>query len=151
MGCRGRKTLKKVIRRVVRMYEQVETGQNYDKVAQLLATYRGLAARMANVRAGTQGKIDRRLEQLGERIGIALEELTDMERMALTCWKEGVIKGTYEADIDEITSKPYVSIRRIDRWTEEHDLTEDYAEEEEATAASDTTSEQLRYFLNKLE
>ena len=51
--------------------DRVETGQNYDKVAQLLATYRGLAARMANARAGTQGKIDRRLEQLGERIGIA--------------------------------------------------------------------------------
>ena len=150
MGCRGRETLKKVIRRVVRMYEQVETGQNYDKVAQLLATYRGLAARMANARSRTQGKIDRRLEQLGERIGIALEELTDMERMALTCWKEGVTKGTYEVDVDEITAKPYVSIRRVDRWTEEHDLTENY-EEEEATTASDTTSEQLRYFLNKLE
>ena len=133
------------------MYEQVETGQNYDKVAQLLATYRGLAARMANARARTQGKIDRRLEQLGERIGIALEELTDTERMALTCWKEGVMKGIYEVDVDEITAKPYVSIRRVDRWTEEHDLTEDNAEEEEATTASDTTSEQLRYFLNKLE
>jgi hypothetical protein len=133
------------------MYEQVETGQNYHKVAQLLATYRGLAARIANARARTQGKIDRRLEQLGERIGIALEELTDMERMALTCWKEGVMKGTYEVDVDEITEKPYVSIRRVDRWTEEHDLTEGNAEEEEATTASDTTSEQLRYFLNKLE
>jgi hypothetical protein len=132
------------------MYEQVETGQNYEKVAQLLATYRGLAARMVNARSRTQGKIDRRLEQLGERIGIALEELTDIERMALTCWKEGVTKGTYEVDVYEITAKPYVSIRRVDRWTEEHDLTEDYAEEA-ATAASNTTSEQLRYFLNKLE
>ena len=132
------------------MYEQVETGQNYDKVAQLLTTYRGLAARMANARSRTQGKIDRRLEQLGERIGIALEELTYKERMALTCWKEGVIKGTYEVNVDEITAKPYVSIRRIDRWTEEHDLTEDYAEEE-ATAVSNPTSEQLRAFLNKLE
>ena len=133
------------------MYEQVETGQNYDKVAQLLATYRGLAARMASARARTQGRIDRRLEQLGEPIGIALEELTDTERMALTCWKEGVMKGTYEVDVDEITEKPYVSIRRVDRWTEEYDLTENYAEEEETTTASDTTSEQLRYFLNKLE
>ena len=70
--------------------------------------------------------------------------------MALTCWKEGVTKGTYEVDVDEITAKPYVSIRRVDRWTEEHDLTEDYAEEE-TTAASNTTSEQLRAFLNKLE
>jgi nucleoside-triphosphatase THEP1 len=132
------------------MYEQVETGQNYDKVAQLLATYRGLAARMANARARTQGKIDRRLEQLGERIGIALEELTYKERMALTCWKEGVIKGTYEVDVDEITAKPYVSIRRIDRWTEEHDLTVEY-DNGDTQSVSNPTSEQLRAFLNKLE
>jgi hypothetical protein len=150
MGCRGRETLKKVIRRVVRMYEQVETGQNYDKVAQLLATYRGLAARMANARSRTQGKIDRRLEQLGERIGIALEELTYKERMALTCWKEGVTKGTYEVDVDEITAKPYVSIRRVDRWTEEHDLTVKY-DNDDTPAVSNPTSEQLRAFLNKLE
>ena len=150
MGCRGRETLKKVIRRVVRMYEQVETGQNYDKVARLLATYRGLAARMANARSRTQGRIDRRLEQLGERIGIALEELTDTERMALTCWKEGVMKGTYEVDVDEITEKPYVSIRRVDRWTEEHDLTENY-DDDETQSVSNPTREQLRAFLNKLE
>ena len=150
MGCRGRETLKKVIRRVVRMYEQVETGQNYDKVAQLLATYRGLATRMANARSRTQGKIDRRLEQLGERIGIALEELTYNERMALTCWKEGVIKGTYEVDVDEITAKPYVSIRRVDRWTEEHDLTVEY-DKGDTQSVSNPTNEQLRAFLNKLE
>ena len=132
------------------MYEQVETGQNYDKVAQLLATYRGLAARMANARARTQGKIDRRLEQLGERIGIALEELTYKERMALTCWKEGVMEGTYEVDVDEITAKPYVSIRRVDRWTEEHDLTENY-DDDETQSVSNPTREQLRAFLNKLE
>ena len=132
------------------MYEQVETGQNYDKVARLLATYRGLAARMANARSRTQGRIDRRLEQLGERIGIALEELTDTERMALTCWKEGVMKGTYEVDVDEITEKPYVSIRRVDRWTEEHDLTEDY-DDDETQSVSNPTREQLRAFLNKLE
>jgi hypothetical protein len=132
------------------MYEQVETGQNYDKVAQLLATYRGLAARMANARARTQGKIDRRLEQLGERIGIALEELTDIERMALTCWKEGVMKGAYEVDVDEITAKPYVSIRRVDRWTEEHDLTENY-DDDETQSVSNPTREQLSAFLNKLE
>ena len=131
------------------MYEQVETGQNYDKVAQLLATYRGLAARMANARARTKGKIDRRLEQLGERIGIALEELTYKERMALTCWKEGVMKGTYEVDVDEITEKPYVSIRRVDRWTEEYDLTEDY-DDDETQSVSNPTREQLRAFLNKL-
>ena len=132
------------------MYEQVETGQNYDKVAQLLATYRGLAARMANARSRTQGRIDRRLEQLGERIGIALEELTYKERMALTCWKEGVMKGTYEVDVDEITAKPYVSIRRVDRWTEEHDLTENY-DDDETQSVSNPTREQLRAFLNKLE
>jgi len=73
-----------------------------------------------------------------------------MERMALTCWKEGVTKGTYEVDVDEITAKPYVSIRRVDRWTEEHDLTVDY-DNSDTQPVSNPTSEQLRAFLNKLE
>ena len=53
-------------------------------------------------------------------------------------------------DRPSITLKVLKLEREVDRWTEEHDLTEDYAEEE-TTAASNTTSEQLRYFLNKLE
>ena len=75
-----------MIRRVVRMYEQVETGPLYDKAVQLMETYRSLAARMENAKAGTQGKLDRQLERLSENTTERLGELTDMERSALTCW-----------------------------------------------------------------
>ena len=104
------------------MYEQVSTGPLYDKAVQLLSTYRSVAARMGNARSSTQGKLDRRLEQLSERISEALGELTDNELMALDCWKDGVLPGIYEVDHTAIVEKPYVSIRKILRWTEEHDV-----------------------------
>lgn len=62
-----------MIRRVVRMYEQVETGPLYDKAVQLMKTYRSIAARMENAKASTQGKLDRRLERLAEQISERLE------------------------------------------------------------------------------
>ena len=111
-----------MIRRVVRMYEQVETGPLYDKAVQLMATYRSLAARMGNAKAGTQGELDRQMERLNEKITERLGELTDMERSALTCWQYGVVPGTYELDHAEITDRPYVSIRKISRWDEEYDV-----------------------------
>lgn len=104
------------------MYEQVSTGPLYDKAVQLLSTYRSLAARMGNARSSTQGKLDRRLEQLSERISEALGELTDNELMALDCWKDGMLPGLYEVDHAAIIEKPYVSIRKITRWTEEYDV-----------------------------
>jgi hypothetical protein len=104
------------------MYEQVSTGPLYDKAVQLLSTYRSVAARMGNARSSTQGKLDRRLEQLGERIAETLSELTDSERMALDCWRDGVLPGLYEVDHAAIVEKPYVSIRKITRWTEEYDV-----------------------------
>ena len=104
------------------MYEQVSTGPLYDKTVQLLSTYRSVAARMGNARSSTQGKLDRRLEQLGERIAETLSELTDSERMALDCWRDGVLPGLYEVDHAAIVEKPYVSIRKITRWTEEYDV-----------------------------
>ena len=104
------------------MYEQVSTGPLYDKAVQLLSTYRSLAARMSNARSSTQGKLDRRLEQLSERISEALGELTDNELMALDCWRDGVLPGLYEVDHTAIVEKPYVSIRKITRWTEEYDV-----------------------------
>jgi hypothetical protein len=104
------------------MYEQVSTGPLYDKAVQLLSTYRSVAARMGNAKSSTQGKLDRRLEQLSERISEALGELTDNELMALDCWKDGVLPGIYEVDHTAIVEKPYVSIRKILRWTEEHDV-----------------------------
>ncbi|EDM69427.1 hypothetical protein RAZWK3B_12589 [Roseobacter sp. AzwK-3b] len=107
------------------MYEQVETGPLYDKTVKLLSTYRSIAARMTNAKVSTQGKLDRRLEALAERIAESLSELTTMEREALTCWKHSsVFDGQYEVDYDAIIERPYVSIRRIDRWDEEQDDTD---------------------------
>ena len=104
------------------MYDEVSTGPLYDKAVQLLSTYRSVAASMGNARSSTQGKLDRRLEQLGERIAETLSELTDSERMALDCWRDGVLPGLYEVDHAAIVEKPYVSIRKITRWTEEYDV-----------------------------
>lgn len=116
------------------MYEQVETGPLYEKTVKLLSTYRSIAARMINAKVSTQGKLDRQLEALTERIEESLSELTDMEREALTCWKHSsVFDGAYEVDHEEIIKQPYVSIRRIDRWDEEHDYTDTDADPEMST------------------
>jgi hypothetical protein len=127
------------------MYEQVSTGPLYDKAVQLLSTYRSVAARMGNARSSTQGKLDRRLEQLGERIAETLSELTDSERMALDCWRDGVLPGLYEVDHAAIVEKPYVSIRKITRWTEEYDVADMVSEDIDDV---DKIAERSRY-LNK--
>lgn len=117
----------------------------------MMSTYRSLAARQQNARVHTQGKIDRQLERLSERIGEALGELTNYERMALTCWQDGIIAGTYEVDHAELTIRPYVSIRRIDRWTEEYSLNELKQMHKNDTASQADISVTLRGFLNQLE
>jgi hypothetical protein len=141
-----------VIRRVVRMYEQVETGPLYDKAVQLMTTYRSRASRMENAKAGTQGKLDRQLERLSEKITERLGELTDMERSALTCWQDGVVPGAYELDHAEITDRPYISIRKIDRWDEEYDVDEMkallQAGDERDNNQKETGSTELRAFLS---
>ena len=106
------------------MYDEVSTGPLYDKAVQLLSTYRSVAARMGNARSSTQGKLDRRLEKLSERISETLGELTDNELMALDCWRDGMLPGLYEVDHAAIIEKPYVSIRKITRWTEECDVSD---------------------------
>ena len=127
------------------MYDEVSTGPLYDKAVQLLSTYRSVAARMGNARSSTQGKLDRRLEQLSERISEALGELTDNELMALDCWKDGVLPGLYEVDHAAIVEKPYVSIRKITRWTEEYDVADMVSEDIDDV---DKIAERSRY-LNK--
>lgn len=107
------------------MSDQVKTGPLYDKAVQSLGTYRSVAARLGNARTATQGKLDRRLEKLGEQISETLAQLTDIERSALTCWRDGLMPDTYEVDHDAITDRPYVSIRRIERVTEDFDAVED--------------------------
>ena len=127
------------------MYDEVSTGPLYDKAVQLLSTYRSVAARMGNARSSTQGKLDRRLEQLSERISEALGELTDNELMALDCWRDGVLPGLYEVDHAAIVEKPYVSIRKITRWTEEYDVADMVSEDIDDV---DKIAERSRY-LNK--
>ena len=128
------------------MYDVIDTGPLYDKAVQLMSTYRSVAARMGNARKGTQGKLDRRLEKLGERIAEALSELPDQERMALDCWQDGIMPDTYQVDHAAITTKPYVSIRKIERWTEEHDVDEEKArrKRDKERAAQPTTEELAR-------
>ena len=136
------------------MYEVMETGPLYDKAVQLMSTYRSVAARMGGAKASTQGKLDRRLEKLGERISEILGELSVQEREALDCWKYGIMPDTYEVDHDAITAQPYVSIRKIDRWDEEYDVAERRAQMRGKSTTPEPinpkSSEQLRKFLNNL-
>jgi uncharacterized coiled-coil DUF342 family protein len=127
------------------VYEQVETGPLYDKAVQLMSTYRSVAARMANTKRSTQGKLDRRLERIAEDISEVLGELSDNELMALDCWKNGVMPNTYEVDHAAITAKPYVSIRKVDRLFEEYDIEERRA----AERASDNVSAEEHERLNE--
>jgi len=55
-----------------------------------------------------------------------------MERLALECWNDGPVKGGYEIDHEALTSKPYVSLRKIKRWTEEIDRKQEREAEREA-------------------
>ena len=103
---------------------------------------------MSNARSSTQGKLDRRLEQLSERIAETLGELTDNELTALDCWKDGVLPGIYEVDHTAIVEKPYVSIRKIMRWTEEHDLADMVPEGIDDADKIAERSRQLNKFLS---
>ena len=132
------------------MYEQVDTGPLYDQAVQLLSTYRSVAARMATARASTHGKLDRRLEQLGEQIAERLGELTEHERMALTGWRDGIIAGTYDVDHEALMAQPYESIRRIDRWTEEYDPA-DYETTQSVSASSNPNAELLKFLRTGLD
>lgn len=110
-----------------------------------MSTYRSLAARMQNAKASTQGKLDRKLERLGESIAERLGELTDQERIALSCWMDGKTPGTYEVDHAELMELPYMSIRKVDRWTEEYDPA-DYVDDTDSKPNA-AVSEQLQKFL----
>lgn len=122
------------------MYEVMETGPLYDKAVQLMSTYRSVAARIAGAKASTQGKLDRRLERLGEQIGECLGELSDQELQALDCWKPGIMPDTYEVDYDAITERPYISIRKVQRYDEEYDV----AERRALLKAPDTRTEEQK-------
>ena len=112
-----------------------------------MRNYRSLQARMWGAKHNTQKKIDDTLEKLGERIDERITELTDTERMALDCWKHGILPGVYEMDREALMQKPYVSIRKIERWDEEHHV-DDVVPTDDAENDADIVSEQLRGFLD---
>ena len=128
------------------MYEQIDTGPIYDELVQWMSTYRSLQARMWGAKHSTQKKIDNTLETLGERIDERINELTDTERMALDCWKHGILPGIYEMDREALMEKPYVSIRKIERWEEEHHV-DDVVPTNDAENDTGEVSDQLRRFL----
>ena len=138
----------------MRVYEQVETGPLYDKAVQLMSTYRSVAARIGGAKASTQDKLDRRLQQLAEKIGERLGELSVQELQALDCWKYGILPDTYEVDHDAITEKPYVSIRTVRRYDEEYDVAERRALLNAAANQSDEDTardaEKLKQFLKSI-
>ena len=122
------------------MYEVMQTGPLYDKAVQLMSTYRSVAARIGGAKASTKGKLDRRLERLGEQISECLGELSDQELQALDCWKRGILPDTYEVDYDAITERPYISIRKVQRYDEEYDV----AERRALLKAPDTRTEEQK-------
>ena len=111
----------------------VSTGALYEEAVRAMSTYRSMAARMQNARAKTQGRLDGRMILLSERIGEMLGQLTDMERSALSCWRDGIMPNTYRVDHDAIKAKPYVSIRRVERSFDTHETYEDAIEEVNAS------------------
>ena len=129
------------------MYEQVDTGPIYDELVQWMRTYRSLQARMWSAKNSTQKKIDDTLETLGERIDERINELTDIERTALDCWKDGILPGIYEMDREALMQKPYVSIRKIQRWDEEHHI-DDVVPTDDTEHDTGLISDQLRGFLD---
>jgi hypothetical protein len=136
------------------MYDAVKTGAIYEQAVQRMRTYRSLAARMGNAHRSTQGKQDKKLERLGELIGETLAQLTDDERMALDCWRAGIMPDTYEVDHAALTDKPYVSIRKVERITEEYTEDERKAQlkQPKLEQAQDHTAgkARLRSFINQL-
>ena len=77
---------------------------------------------MGGARYSTQKKLDNTLERLGERIDERLNELTDQELSALSCWKSSILPNTVELDREALMAMPYCSIRRIHRWDEVYDV-----------------------------
>ena len=130
------------------MYEQVKTGPLYDEVVQWISTYRSLTARMGGARYSTQKKLDNTLERLGERIDERLNELTDQELSALSCWKSSILPNTVELDREELMEMPYCSIRLIQRWEEVYDEDQQQAQQETPDPVRDEKlKQQLAAFL----
>lgn len=130
----------------------METGPLYEQAVQRMHAYRSVAARIGNARNSTAGKLDRRLEKLGELIGETLQQLTDTERIALSCWRDSIMQDTYEVDHEELMSKPYVSIRRVEHITEEYTVAERKAQLQEIKAQQNNPDTgRLKAFLSRFD
>lgn len=143
---------KKVVRMVRRVHEEVTTGPLYERTVKAMIHYRRLASLMERSSHAKRGSIDRRLEALGEEIAERLSEMSELERVALDCWKDGVERGFYEVDVEALMERPYRSIRRVQHYEYEYDVTEQKALEREAEKMSKETiitqdSERLNKFL----
>lgn len=141
---------KKVVRMVRRVHEEVTTGPLYERTVKAMIRYRRLASLMERSSRAKQGSIDRRLEALGEEIAERLSELSDLERVALDCWKEGVERGFYEVDVEALMERPYRSIRRVQHYEYEYDVAEQKALKREAEPRpTEPSSAEDRERLNK--
>lgn len=110
-----------------------------------MSQYRSVAARMSSARHTTQGKLDKRLERLSEQLSELLGELSDIERMALDCWRHSSLG--YEVDHTALTQKPYVSIRKVERVEEVYDVADTLCADED-DGDEERTKAQLAKFLN---
>ena len=136
------------------MQYQVVTGPLYEKAAKRMMKYRQIAARIPNAKPNTAAKLDRTLERLSESISEILGELTDKERMALIGWQDGIMRDVYELNHYELMERPYASICRTYKWTEEVDRypikttnEEDTDSEEDTDEVKAKRSAQLQQFL----
>lgn len=137
------------------MHDVVRTGPLYDDAVKLLQQYRRLmSARLSKVKTRRVLR-EKQLERLSEKIAERLSELSTMELQALDCWKDGIERGFYEVDVDALMERPYRSIRRVHRWTEEYDVEEQRQHEREAqnsaNNANTASAERLRKFLYDLD
>jgi len=135
---------------VHRLHEQVTVGPLYEKTVKAMIRYRRLASLMQRSSRDKQGAIDRRLEALDEEIAERLSELTDLERHALDCWKDGVLPGLFEIDVEALMERPYRSIRHVQHYEYEYDVAEQKALKREAQQRStEPTSSEDRERLDK--
>ena len=100
----------------------MQLGPLYEQAVAQMARYRRIAARIPKAKTKTAGRLDHTLEGVSERLGELLTELTVQERTALIGWQAGIMPDYYEVDHEELMGRPYASIRRVLRWTEEVDV-----------------------------
>lgn len=121
------------------MHELIDTTDTYDTTVELMQTYRRSFARFKS-----STKLDRKLERLSERIGEKLQELSNTELQALTCWTSCADTGQLELDHAALTTKPYIKIRK--EFTEIEIIDDDAIDDTETDIGHDKAK--LRHWLD---